>query len=138
MTIFLPSQHTMVTGQKPPTKSPPDTTATRTKATRTKATRTKAPRQYSPQGLLKRLLRNMPLTLTCSKQGLPILKKIQPLVCFGFYTGGLLSGSFCLGGFCPGGFCLGGFFSRAFDHFMYKQFNPLLHFDVHLDTGLSP
>ena len=40
----------LVSGQKPPTKSPPD----------------KIPTTKKPLGLLKRLLRNMPLMLTCS------------------------------------------------------------------------
>ena len=47
------------------------------------------PQSISPQGLLKRLLRNMPLTLTCSDYGQPILKQ-NPAP--GFFWGGFLPG----------------------------------------------
>ena len=58
---------------------------------RSKAHRTKAP-DNKPPGLLKRLLRNMPMTLTCSDYGPPILKK-NPTPDFFFLA--IIPGAYC-------------------------------------------
>ena len=72
-------------GQKPPGQKPPEN---------------------KPLGLLKGLLRNMPLTQTIFRLGSTNPKQnSSPLFFLGFYTGGLLSGCFCPGNFCPGVFC---------------------------------
>ena len=69
-----------VTGYKPPTKIPPD-----------KSHPDKSPLTISPLGLLKRLWRNMSLTLTCFDQIPPILKnKFPPLVFFVAFIPGVI------------------------------------------------